>query len=81
MGHPIVGDATYGRCRRLPVALPGQALHAVQLGLDHPISGERLVCEAPLPEVFEKLLATLRRRFTPAPAPRNAVRPAPRPST
>jgi 23S rRNA pseudouridine1911/1915/1917 synthase len=34
----------------------------VQLGLDHPISGERLVCEAPLPEVFEKLLTLLRRR-------------------
>ncbi|MDM7952369.1 MAG: RluA family pseudouridine synthase [Cyanobium sp. CZS 25K] len=62
MGHPIVGDATYGRCRRLPVALPGQALHAVRLALDHPISGERLVCEAELPEVFEKLLLTLRRR-------------------
>ncbi len=62
MGHPIVGDATYGRCRKLPVALPGQALHAVQLGLDHPISGERLVCEAPLPAVFEKLLKVLRTR-------------------
>jgi len=61
LGHPIVGDATYGRCRRLPVALSGQALHAVQLGLDHPISGERMVFEAPLPGVFEKLLAELRR--------------------
>ena len=61
-GHPIVGDATYGRCRKLPVALSGQALHAVRLALDHPISGERLVCEAPLPEVFEKLLLALRRR-------------------
>jgi 23S rRNA pseudouridine1911/1915/1917 synthase len=30
--------------------------------LDHPISGERLVCEAPLPEVFETLLTVLRRR-------------------
>ncbi len=61
LGHPIVGDATYGRCRKLPVALPGQALHAVQLGLDHPITGERMVFEAPLPVVFEKLLAMLRR--------------------
>ncbi len=61
MGHPILGDPVYSRCRRLPVALPGQALHAVRLGLDHPISGERLVCEAPLPEVFERLLAVLRR--------------------
>jgi 23S rRNA pseudouridine1911/1915/1917 synthase len=62
-GHPIVGDATYGRCRRLPVDLPGQALHAVQLGLDHPISGERLVFEAPLPETFQRLLRALRRRL------------------
>jgi 23S rRNA pseudouridine1911/1915/1917 synthase len=61
LGHPIVGDATYGRCRRLPVALPGQALHAATLGLDHPISGERMVFEAPLPVVFEKLLGQLRR--------------------
>jgi len=60
LGHPIVGDATYGRCRKLPLALPGQVLHAVQLGLDHPISGERMVFEAPLPEVFERLLAVLR---------------------
>lgn len=60
IGHPIVGDATYGRCRKLPVPLSGQALHAVQLGLDHPISRERLVFQAPLPAVFERLLARLR---------------------
>jgi 23S rRNA pseudouridine1911/1915/1917 synthase len=57
-----VGDPTYSRCRKLPLELPGQALHAVQLGLDHPITKHRLVCEAPLPEVFERLLAVLRRR-------------------
>ncbi len=62
MNHPIVGDPVYSRCRNLPLALPGQALHAVQLGLDHPITGERLVCEAPLPQVVDKLLAVLRRR-------------------
>ncbi len=62
IGHPIVGDPVYSRCRRLPLALPGQALHAVQLGLDHPISRERLLLQAPLPPVFEKLLALLRRR-------------------
>ena len=62
IGHPIVGDPTYSRCRKLPLELPGQALHAVQLGLDHPITQQRLVCEAPLPEAFERLLAVLRRR-------------------
>jgi 23S rRNA pseudouridine1911/1915/1917 synthase len=69
MNHPIVGDPTYSRARRLPVELPGQALHAVQLGLNHPISGERLVCEAPLPTPFEKLLAVLRRRSQTGAAP------------
>jgi 23S rRNA pseudouridine1911/1915/1917 synthase len=64
IGHPIVGDPTYGRCRHLPVDLPGQALHAVQLGLDHPIKGERLALEAPLPPVFETLLLILRRALT-----------------
>ncbi|NDC34965.1 MAG: RluA family pseudouridine synthase [Synechococcaceae bacterium WB9_2_112] len=62
MNHPIVGDPVYSRCRNLPLALPGQALHAVQLGLDHPINGQRLTLEAPLPEVFERLLLLLRRR-------------------
>jgi 23S rRNA pseudouridine1911/1915/1917 synthase len=46
----------------LPIPLDGQALHAVQLGLDHPISQERLVFEAPLPAVFERLLNQLRSR-------------------
>ncbi|MCX5966620.1 MAG: RluA family pseudouridine synthase [Cyanobacteria bacterium] len=62
MGHPIVGDPLYSRCRKLPIELPGQALHAATLGLDHPISGERMLFEAPLPPVFEKLLLALRRR-------------------
>ncbi|CAK6690474.1 RluA family pseudouridine synthase [Synechococcus sp. BA-124 BA4] len=66
IGHPIVGDATYSRCRKLPLELPGQALHAVALGLDHPISGERLVFEAPLPPVFQALLTSLRQRLNPS---------------
>ena len=62
IGHPIVGDPVYSRCRKLPMTLPGQALHAFQLGLDHPISRERMLFEAPLPEVLEKLLRLLRLR-------------------
>jgi 23S rRNA pseudouridine1911/1915/1917 synthase len=62
IGHPIVGDPVYSRCRKLPLTLPGQALHAFQLGLDHPIRKDRMLFEAPLPEVMEKLLKLLRRR-------------------
>ena len=60
-GHPIVGDPLYSRCRRLPMALPGQMLHAAELGLDHPVTGERILCAAEPPEVFRKLLERLRR--------------------
>lgn len=63
IGHPIVGDLTYSRCRKLPMDLPGQMLHAVQLGLDHPVDKQRMVFNAPLPNVLEKLLALLRRRI------------------
>jgi len=56
----MVGDVNYSRCRKLPVELPGQALHAVELGLNHPVTGERMIFEAPLPGSFERLLKHLR---------------------
>ncbi len=62
IGHPIVGDPTYSRCKKLPVNLSGQILHAIKLGLNHPITNERMEFEAPLPEEFEKLLRFLRKK-------------------
>lgn len=62
MGLPIVGDPVYGSGRRIGVNLPGQALHAWKLTLQHPTSGEEIVATAPLPETFVKLLDVLRRR-------------------
>ena len=61
-GHPIVGDAVYGSGRSVGVKLPGQALHAVQLTLTHPVTGEKVVAIAPVPPVFETLLKQLRQR-------------------
>ncbi|MFI5272064.1 MAG: RluA family pseudouridine synthase [Ktedonobacterales bacterium] len=46
--HPVVGDETYGR-HQLPQPAR-QFLHASHLEFAHPISGEWLVFEAPLPE-------------------------------
>ncbi|MAR07298.1 MAG: pseudouridine synthase [Cyanobium sp. NAT70] len=63
INHPVVGDPTYSRCRKLPLDLPGQALHAVQLGLDHPLTGERMIFDAPLPSVMDQLMTVLRRRL------------------
>jgi len=42
--------------------LTGQALHAWQLKLQHPVSGESIEAIAPLPNEFNTLLAVLRRR-------------------
>ncbi len=62
MGHPIVGDPTYGLGRDVGVNLPGQALHAERLELRHPATGEMVMAIAPLPEHFLKLLTVLRSR-------------------
>jgi len=61
IGHPIVGDATYSRCKKLPTNLAGQVLHAVHLGIKHPISNKEMLFEAPLPDDFLKILSILRK--------------------
>ena len=62
MGHPLVGDTLYGAGRSIGVNLPGQALHAWKLSLEHPQTGEPLTVTAPRPETFTKLLTLLRLR-------------------
>ncbi len=59
INHPIVGDPLYGRCKKLPCKLKGQALHAFKLGLIHPINGKEMIFEAELPLDFQKLLNVL----------------------
>jgi 23S rRNA pseudouridine1911/1915/1917 synthase len=61
-GHPLVGDLDYSRGRSVKVNLPGQALHAWKLTLEHPISGQIIRAVAPLPETMNTLLNVLRRR-------------------
>lgn len=58
IGHPVVGDATYGGVRRA-IPLPRPFLHAFRLSFDHPRTGERLTFESPLPEDLQAVLATL----------------------
>ena len=57
--HPIVGDEVYGGSTAL--YKNGQLLHARQLVLTHPISGEGMTFEAELPEYFENVLEKLRK--------------------
>mgnify|MGYP001270811700 CR=1 FL=1 len=60
INHPILGDPLYGRCKKLPCKLKGQALHAIKLGLIHPINKKEMIFEAPLPKDFQKLLKVLK---------------------
>ncbi|MDY6816171.1 MAG: 23S rRNA pseudouridine(1911/1915/1917) synthase RluD [Pseudomonadota bacterium] len=70
--HPLVGDQLYGGRMRLPKGsteelrevLSGfnrQALHARQLTLEHPETGEVLTWEVPLPEDMVHLIEALRK--------------------
>ena len=62
IGHPIVGDPVYGSGRSPGVNLPGQALHAWRLHVQHPITAAPIEAIAPLPSPFVTLLEVLRRR-------------------
>ena len=46
-GYPLVADALYGG--RPALGLARQALHATELGFEHPASGEAVSFQAPLP--------------------------------
>jgi 23S rRNA pseudouridine1911/1915/1917 synthase len=61
-GQPIVGDPLYSAGRSLGVNLPGQALHAWRLQLQHPVSGEMIEAIASPPASFNTLLTILRKR-------------------
>ncbi|MGH1329832.1 MAG: RluA family pseudouridine synthase [Paracoccaceae bacterium] len=70
-GHGLIGDQTYGSKRKLPAAalnpeaheaiatFPRQALHAAVLGFEHPVTGESIRFEAPLPQDMADLIAVL----------------------
>ncbi|MGH2668536.1 MAG: RNA pseudouridine synthase, partial [bacterium] len=70
LGHPIVGDRTYGggghadrltdlRTREALQAFRGLALHARSLEFAHPRTGERRAYEATRPPAFAALLEAL----------------------
>ena len=63
IGHPVLGDATYGwkQDPALPVP-PRVMLHAEHLVFAHPVSAKVLDLKAPLPKDFKAVLAGLRKR-------------------
>ena len=81
IGHPLVADPVYAtgyatKANRLPDSLRPivdglgrQALHAAELGFEHPTTGEEMFFEAPLPPDLAALDAALR-AVTTGPSPR-----------
>ncbi len=60
VGHAVVGDPVYGR-RRTHLPLERQFLHAGHLGFQHPVTGQRLELDAPLPADLAGVLELLRK--------------------
>jgi 23S rRNA pseudouridine1911/1915/1917 synthase len=58
IGHPVVGDGTYGGIRHGIVA-PRPFLHAAELAFVHPISGESLMFVSALPDDLAAVEAQL----------------------
>jgi 23S rRNA pseudouridine1911/1915/1917 synthase len=71
LGHPVVGDVLYGAPREMrarrgratdegaAISLPRNFLHAAQLELTHPRTGEKISLDSPLPPELHAFLATL----------------------
>lgn len=62
MHHPLVGDQQYGAdaATAADLGLTRQWLHAVRLGFEHPVTGERVEVEAPYPQDLVSSLELLR---------------------
>ena len=58
IGHPLLGDTVYGR-KKPEKGLDGQCLHAAELKLIHPSTGQPMSFSAPLPDWFSDTLARL----------------------
>ena len=70
-GAPLLGDQTYGRRRRIDhipelrrlgfdLGLSRQALHAAVLGFEHPVTGELVRFESPLPPEIQGAISALK---------------------
>jgi 23S rRNA pseudouridine1911/1915/1917 synthase len=58
IGHPVVGDLTYGGPQKYE--LSRQFLHAARLGFVHPVTGEAVDIESPLPSDLQLALEAAR---------------------
>jgi 23S rRNA pseudouridine1911/1915/1917 synthase len=65
IGHPVLGDRTYGKKVEIEVKagkkilFPRQMLHAESLGFVHPVTGKYLEFSSPLPEDMRRKVEAL----------------------
>ncbi|MCG6551554.1 MAG: RluA family pseudouridine synthase [Candidatus Magnetominusculus sp. LBB02] len=62
LGHPVLGDRTYGlktHATRDKIAVARQMLHAASLGFIHPVTGQYLEFESKLPADMEYICSLL----------------------
>ena len=62
IGHPVVGDPTYAPESAERLGLGRQFLHAARLAFPHPVTGEELELESPLPDDLAAALELARAR-------------------
>jgi 23S rRNA pseudouridine1911/1915/1917 synthase len=86
IGHPVLGDAVYGAGFKTRVntlagpaleavaALDRQALHAAELGFEHPANGRALHFQSKFPKQLQDIMASL--KAGPKPARPSVRRPA-----
>jgi 23S rRNA pseudouridine1911/1915/1917 synthase len=89
LGHPILGDKLYGAGEALFMraceegvtpellaafdGLPRHALHAHRLTFPHPVTGERITVESPLPDDLQEVTDDLTARESIPPRPARAT--------
>lgn len=64
IGHPVLGDKTYGKkteleIKKRKVSFPRQMLHAEMLGFIHPSSGEYIEFSSQIPEDMREVISLL----------------------
>ncbi len=62
LGNPVAGDPVYGY-KKQKLKTDGQLLHAWQLKLTHPSTGQEMTFNAPLPVAFKEILIKLCKQY------------------
>ncbi len=53
IGHPLLGDFLYNTENDM---MDRQALHGIECVFEHPVTGEEMVCNAPIPQDMQQLI-------------------------